>query len=154
EIAAQHFGRIALLVAAGRRDAKEIDLGARRDQARFAVTVDAEAVDLLEETRAVGIERLARALGRRERLGAVVLPGAAVGLAGHVRQRVETVARLERHLVYRHVAGARAAAVEITRPVEVAVGRRVQLRGVALERMGAELLDIDLHRRGEALGPE
>ena len=154
EVATHHFGRIALLVAGGGRDAKEVDLGARSDQARFAVAVDAEAVDLLEEPRAVGIERLARALGRRHRLGAVVVPGPAIGLARHVRKRIEAVARLERHFVNRDIVGARPAALEIARPVEVAVGRRVQLGGVALERMGAELLDIDLDRGGEALRPE
>src|SRR5260221_13433441 len=44
--------------------------------------------------------------------------------------------------------------MEIARAIQVAVGRSIELGGVALERMRAELLDVDLGRRREALRPE
>src|SRR5579885_2988317 len=54
-------GRQALGVAARRKHAVEIDVGARGDLVALAMLAHAEPVDLLEDACAVGIEGLARA---------------------------------------------------------------------------------------------
>ena len=144
-------GRQALGISARRQHAVEIDIGMRGDEIALAMLADGQTVDLLEDARAVGIERLARALGRRERHGAVILPGAAVGLARHVGQREDPILRQELDLVDRLVAGGGAGFMEFAGGNDIAVGRPVKFGRVALERMGAELLDIDRDRRGEPL---
>ena len=79
-------GRQALRVAGRRQHAEKIDVGVRRDQIAGAVLADAEPVDLLDRPRAVRKERLAALVGGRDVLLAVSVPGAAVGLARHVRR--------------------------------------------------------------------
>src|SRR6059058_1022945 len=143
------------LRVAGRRDhAVEVDLGARRDEVADPLVADAEAIDLLEEPRAVGIEGLPRLLLRRHRPSAVLLPRKPVGLPRHVRQRVHAVVRLQRDLVHRPIIGAATFFVERAPRIQIAVGWAIELGGVALEGMRAELLDVDGHRRGQALRAE
>src|SRR2546428_2047410 len=85
---------------------------------------------------------------------AVLRPWLPVRLWRHVRQRIDAGLRTERDLVHGRVV--RVAALFVKRPagVEIAVGRTIKLGGVALERMSAELLDVDRHRRGYALCAE
>ena len=146
--------RQSLGVAGGGHGAIEVELRLRGQHVRDAVLVDPQAVDLLEQTGAVGIERLAGARSRRLGKRAIALPRLAVGLPAHVGQRIQAILRTQRHLVDRDVLGSLALPVKDARRIEVAVGRRVELGRVALERMRAELLDVDRHRRGQTLGPE
>ena len=158
EIAAERFGRDVAcadvravrgrqtLGVSGRgQHAIEVDLGVGRHQIADAVLADAEPVDLLDWPRAVGKERLPRLMRRRDRLRTVRLPGATVGLARHVGQRIKPVLRAQLDLVHRLVGRALPLLAEVSRRVEIAVRRTVKLGGVMLERMRAELLDVD-HR--------
>src|SRR5689334_18315417 len=95
-------GRQALGVSGWWRGAIEVEVGPRRQQAADAVRAEAQAVDLLEHARRVGVERLTAARGRCAGLGAVALPGLAVCLAGHVWQRVQAVFGSQLDLIDRH----------------------------------------------------
>jgi hypothetical protein len=132
----------------------ELEVGLRRQHVRDPVLVDPQAIDLLEQSRRVGIEGLAAVLRRGLGERAIAFPRLAVGLAGHVRQWVQPVFGAQRDLVHGDVVRPAALAMKRPRRIEVAVGRRVQLGRVALQGVGAELLDVDGDRRGQPLRPE
>src|SRR5262249_48735164 len=101
-----------------------------------------------------GIERLAALRRRCLRYGAIILPGLAIGLARHIRQRIQAVLWSQDDLIHGDVVRPLALGVKGPRRIEVSIRRRVQLGSVALQRMGAELFDIDRYRRGQTLGTE
>ena len=86
--------------------------------------------------------------------GAIVLPGLAIGLARHVGQRIEAILGPQGDLVHGHIAWPLALGVEDPGRIEVSIRWRIQLGGVALQGMSAELFDIDRHRRRQTLGAE
>ena len=105
--------------------------------------------------RAVREERLPGLVGGRDLLHAVGIPGTAVGLARHVRQGIETIVRPQLDFVHRPCRRRSDAPCENSPSrVEVAVRRAVKLGGVGLERMRAELLDIDDRRPRQPLRPQ
>ena len=144
----------AAAVTAGRDAPVEIDVGERRDRARDAVVVDHEPVDLLETARPVGIEPLARLLVGGAGGRAFLLPGRPVGLARHVGQGVEPVLGQHLDLVDRLVAGRSPFRAERSVGAHIAVRRGVERGRIRLQRMGGELLDIDLRRGGQALAAQ
>ena len=144
-------GRQTLGVTGRRHDAIEVDVRARRDQVAETFLVNTETVDLLERPRAVRIECLARALDRRERIGAFFFPRPAIGLTRHIRQRKHAVFRRELHLEHRLVIGVLALLVKFPALVDITVRGGIEIGRVLLHRMRAELLDIHRHRRGNAL---
>ena len=91
-------------------------------------------------------------LGRCQRRWAIVLPGLLIGLSGHVREGVEAILWPQHDFVDGNVVRPLALFVEHTGRIEVAVGWGIQLGGVALQGMGAELFDIHRHRGCQALG--
>jgi len=125
KVLARHFRRLALHIAPGRRHPIEVDLGARRDDARQPLCVDAEPVDLLEQPRAIRVERLPRLRRRRVRRDAVLVPRASVGLHRHVRQGIEAVIRTQCDFVHRHIGLALPLAMKIARAIHIAVRRTV-----------------------------
>ncbi len=147
-------GRQALGVAGGRQRAIEIDVGDGRDQVAQAVHADGEPIDLLEAARAVRKEALPRLLRWRAGAGALLLPGAAVGLARHIGQGIEAILRTKLDLVDRLVGRAGAFLVEPALGIEVAVRRAVELDGVGFQRVCREALHVDRHRLGQALAPQ
>ena len=75
-----------------------------------------------------------------------------IGLSGHVREGVEAILWPQHDFVDGNVVRPLALFVEHTGRIEVAVGWGIQLGGVALQGMGAELFDIHRHRGCQALG--
>ena len=144
-------GASSLCIAAGRQRAIEIEIGFCRQQTAHAFVGNPQAIDLFEEPRAVGKKRHAAKLARRILFRAVHFPCLAVGLARHVGKRIQTVFRLERDFVDGFVAGTGALFVKNAGSVEIAVGRRVKLGGIAFERVRAELFNVDRDRRRQAL---
>jgi hypothetical protein len=140
-----------LCITGRREDAIEVDIGGSGDQISRALLADLQPVDLLEAARAVGEEALPRlrfgGVGER----AFLLPGSAVRLYRRIRQGIEPIFGGSSTLVYRLVAGALPLLVHVSVTVDVAVWRAVELGRVGFEGMGAELLDIDGDRRGQAL---
>ena len=112
--------RQPLLIAAGGRRPEECELGLGGQDVGVAGLVQPDPVDLLQDARGVWVERLARLLGGRQREGALGVPGLAVLLAGHVRQPVQPVRRLQDHLVHGAIALVLALGVKRSRRVEVA----------------------------------
>jgi hypothetical protein len=78
----------------------------------------------------------------------------AVGLTRHVWQRIQAVFRFQFDLVDRLVALVPALLPEHAVAADISVRRTVEFSRVGFQGMGGELLDIDLGRRGEALGPQ
>ena len=111
-------------------------------------------VDLLEQAARIGIEGLASALRWSECVRLVAFPRPAVCLDGHVRQRVEPVLRMELDAVDGNILGPGSMRVKRARSIDIAVGRRVQARGVRLHRVGRELLHVHDGRCRQALRPE
>src|SRR6058998_690593 len=125
KVLARHFRRLALRIAPGRRHPVEVDVGAGRDDARQPLSIDAQPIDLLEQARAIRIERLPRGGRRGVRRGAVLVPRASVGLHGHVRQGIEAVIRTECDFVYRHIGFILPLAMKTACAIHVAVRRPV-----------------------------
>ncbi len=71
-------------------------------------------------------------------------------MAGHVGQRIETVLGAQLDLVDR-LASRHGLAREGAGLVQPAVGARIEIVGVGLQRVGAVALDIDRHRLRQAL---
>jgi hypothetical protein len=147
-------GATAGRVAAGRHDPEEVVVRQRPERVRMPVLVDHHPVDLLEHARRVGVERLATLVGRAAGASAVAIPRRTVDLAGHVRQRDEAVLGAEDDLVDGHVVRPGPLGMECAVRVEVAVRRGVEVRRITLERMRAELLDINRNWRRDPLRPQ
>ena len=147
-------GGKALGIAARRQHPEGIDFRQARDQVAGAVFVDAEPVDFLEHARSIRVIGLAGLRRRRAGKGAIVLPRAAVGLPRHVGQGIQPVFGSQLHAVDRRVGIGLPLGVEGAGCIDIAVGRAVKLCGVALQRMGAELFDIDRRRGRQALRPK
>ena len=86
-----------------------------------------------------------------QRISAVAFPRLAIGLASHVRERVQSVVREQRDLIDRNILGSLAFFMEDTIRTNIPVSRCVEFSRIALQRMGAELLDINGYRGSEAL---
>src|SRR6266446_1678246 len=80
--------------------------------------------------------------------------GAMSMFSNHIRHRIAPVFGTEFDLIDWLVAAALPLLVHASGAVDVAVWRAVELDRVGVEGMGAELLDIDGDRRGQALGAQ
>ena len=112
------YGGKAFGVSRRRQRAVEIDIDPRGDKIAPALVADAQAVDLLENARAVGMKDLARPMRRGARLGAFLLPRPQVRLARHVGQGIRTVLGPKRDLVDRHRREVRLHAYPVLRAVD------------------------------------
>src|SRR5438093_13166877 len=81
-----------------------------------------------------------------------MLPGRSIGLPSHVGKEVQTVLRMKSYFVDGNVGARLALRVKSALSVQIPIRWGIQFRGVLLQRMGAELLDVDGHRRRESLG--
>src|SRR6185503_5700315 len=109
--------RQAVFVASRRGRAVEVEIRLGGEDTPAAVLAHTGAVDLREDARGVRVEWLPAASRRGEPLGTVVVPGLAVGLARHVRQRVGAVLGAQGDLVDRTIIRPLTLAVEDARGI-------------------------------------
>ena len=93
-------------------------------------------------------------LSRCQRRRTIILPGLAIGLSGHIGQRVEPILWPQDDFVDGDIVRPLALMVEHASGIEVAIGRGIELSSVALQGMGAELFDIDRYWSCQALRPK